>query len=72
MRQFVYETYKHLLTENISSSQVVRGTCAKMEARCPYKTNKERGDVAAAPSGSPWAPQAYLGGQRWGEENRAK
>lgn len=53
---------KTSLTENISSSQVVHTTWAKIEARCPYKTNKEHGDGAAAPQASPRAPQAYLGG----------
>lgn len=53
---------KTSLTESISSSQVVYNTWAKMEARCPYKTNKEYGDGAAAPQASPRAPRAYLGG----------
>lgn len=33
-----------------------------MEARCPYKTNKEQRDGAAAPQASLWTPKAYLGG----------
>lgn len=47
-------------------------TSAKMDARCPYKTNKDQGDGTAAPQASLWAPSAYLGGYRLGGTSREK